>query len=69
MKVLAPATQKIAYDTVRRWNAPLRAEVRAVTALKLAKESGRTVDNIPVDVTETLQTERSTTKNSRRSLS
>jgi len=33
--VLAPGTLDVVSETVKRWNAPLRAEVRAVTALKL----------------------------------
>src|SRR5207302_1429833 len=37
-------------DTVKRWNAPLRAEVRAVTALKFTDEAGRVAATAPVSV-------------------
>ena len=48
--VLAPGTLDVVSETVKRWNAPLRAEVRAVTALKLADNSGRSIANVPVAV-------------------
>ena len=50
--VLAEETRDVVSETVKRWNAPLRAEVRAVTALKLPDEFGRPSVTIHVAVTD-----------------
>jgi hypothetical protein len=49
-QVLTTEAFDVVSETVKRWNVPLRSEVRAVTALKLADDSGRTTANIPVAV-------------------
>lgn len=48
--VLTRQAFDIVSDTVKRWNTPLRAEVRAVTALKLTDDSGRMTASVPVAV-------------------
>jgi hypothetical protein len=49
-QVLTREAFDIVSETVKRWNGPLRAEVRAITALKLTDDSGRMTANIPVAV-------------------
>jgi hypothetical protein len=49
-EVLSQEAFEIVSETVKRWNAPIRAEVRAVTALKLTDDSSRITANIPVSV-------------------
>ncbi len=53
-EVLTKHAFKIVSDTVKRWNAPLRTEVRAVTALKLTDDSNRISTSVPVAVVDGL---------------
>lgn len=51
-QVLAGSTFDDVSDTVKRWNATLRAEVRAVTALKFTDDTGRVAATAPVAVVD-----------------
>jgi hypothetical protein len=51
-QVLASSTFEVVSDTVKRWNATLRAEVRAVTALKFTDDTGRVAATAPVAVVD-----------------
>jgi hypothetical protein len=51
-EVLANQAFKTVSETVKRWNAALRTEVRAVTALKLTDDSGRMSASVPVSVVD-----------------
>ena len=53
-QVLNDEAFDIVSETVKRWNDTLRKQVRAVTALKLADDSGRTTSNVPVAVVDGL---------------
>jgi hypothetical protein len=53
-QVLSREAFEVVSETVKRWNDPLRKLVRAVTALKLADESGRTTANVPVAIIDGL---------------
>jgi hypothetical protein len=50
--VLNNQAREVVSETVKRWNTPLRTEVRAVTALKLTDETGRPTASVPVSVVD-----------------
>jgi len=50
--VLSPQAYNMVLETVKRWNPLLRAEVRAMTALKLVDDSSRSSVSIQVSVVD-----------------
>ncbi|SRR6266436_2016057 len=50
LQVLTRDAHREVVEAVNRWNGPLRAEVRALTALKLTDDSGRSSTKLPVAI-------------------
>jgi hypothetical protein len=51
-RVLTDDAFDVVSDAVKRWNSPLREAIRAITALKLTDDAGRTAASVPVAVVD-----------------